>query len=132
MDELDFSKLPGRLRALVWLSGGKVRWRTIQIILDAGYVDGYRLRHTAAAGYTFPTGEPHVRLDFLFLPQPYAGTLKSCEVMDVPRAREASDHLPLLSVLDLSREANPSAVGPAVTTTVDEPARPIDDDDLTP
>ena len=34
----DVRKLPHRLRALVWMSGGRIRWRTIQIILDAGYV----------------------------------------------------------------------------------------------
>ena len=27
---------------LVWLSGGRIRWRTIQIVLDAGYVDAFR------------------------------------------------------------------------------------------
>ncbi len=47
---LDFRKLPGRLRALVWLSGGKVRWRTIQIILDGGYVDAYRSLHLDGPG----------------------------------------------------------------------------------
>jgi exodeoxyribonuclease-3 len=129
---LDFTRLPGRLRALVWLSGGKVRWRTIQIILDAGYLDGFRSLHPDVPGHTFPTWDPHVRLDFLFLPHRYSGALKSCEVMDVPRAREASDHLPLLSVLDLSAEAHRSAIGPAVSTSVDEPVRSIDDDELTP
>ena len=99
-DLLDFRKLPGRLRALVWLSGGKVRWRTIQIILDAGYIDAYRATYPNEPGFTFPTWEPHVRLDYLFLPSRYASKLASCEIMDVPGARDASDHLPLLSILD--------------------------------
>ena len=99
-DLLDFRKLPGRLRALVWLSGGNVRWRTIKIILDEGYIDAYRATHPGVPGYTFPTWEPHVRLDYLFLPSRYAAKLSSCEIMDVPGVREASDHLPLLSVLD--------------------------------
>ena len=128
---LDFSKLPGRLRALVWLSGGTVRWRTIQIILDAGYVDAFRMRHTDRAGFTFPTWEPHVRLDFLFLPQRYAGMLKSCEVMDVPRSRDASDHLPLLSVIEVPAAASPLAVGSAVSIA-DEPPGSNDDEELTP
>jgi endonuclease/exonuclease/phosphatase family metal-dependent hydrolase len=98
---LDFRKLPGRLRALVWLSGGKVRWRTIQIVLDAGYVDAYRSTHTNVPGYTFPTWEPHVRLDYFFVRQKDVARLKSCEIMDVPGAREASDHLPLLSVVEM-------------------------------
>lgn len=98
-DLLDLRKLPGRLRALVWLSGGTIRWRTIQIVLDAGYIDAFRSRHTDVPGFTFPTWDPHVRLDYLFLPARYAPQLISCEIMDVPSAREASDHLPLLSVL---------------------------------
>ena len=107
---LDFSKLPGRLRALVWMSGGKVRWRTIQIVLDAGYVDAYRSTHTVP-GYTFPTWEPHVRLDYFFVLQRDAARLRSCEIMDVPGARDASDHLPLLSIVDV-----PERAGAAVST----------------
>ena len=98
---LDFRKLPGRLRALVWLSGGTVRWRTIQIVLDSGYVDGYRAIHPDVPGFSFPTWDPHARLDYLFLPTRYSTRLLSCEVQDGPRVIEASDHLPLLSVVDV-------------------------------
>ncbi len=98
---LDFRKLPGRLRALVWLSGGTVRWRTIQIVLDSGYVDGYRAIHPDVPGFSFPTWDPHARLDYLFLPTRYSTRLLSCEVKDGPRVIEASDHLPLLSVVDV-------------------------------
>ena len=108
---LDFSKLPGRLRALVWMSGGKVRWRTIQIILDAGYVDAYRSRHTDP-GYTFPTWAPHVRLDYFFVLQRDAGRLQSCEIMDVPGARDASDHLPLLSIVEVPATGEVAASAP--------------------
>ena len=104
---LDFSKLPGRLRALVWLSGGKVRWRTIQIVLDAGYRDAYRATHPKTPGFTFPTWDPHVRLDYLFLPARYVGSLEACEIPDVAGTNEASDHLPLLSTVDVP--ASPSA-----------------------
>jgi exodeoxyribonuclease-3 len=96
---LDFRKLPRRLRALVWLSGGGVRWRTIQIILDGGYVDAYRSLHQQVPGFTFPTWDPHVRLDYLFLPSLHRPALRSCEIIDVPGSREASDHLPLLTVV---------------------------------
>jgi endonuclease/exonuclease/phosphatase family metal-dependent hydrolase len=111
---LDFRKLPGRLRALVWLSGGEVRWRTIQIILDAGYVDAYRLLHTGVPGFTFPTWDPHVRLDYLFLPARYVPQLRSVEIMDVPGARDASDHLPLLSVVDIPDAATEPVAGAAL------------------
>jgi exodeoxyribonuclease-3 len=108
---LDFAKLPGRLRALVWLSGGKVRWRTIQIVLDAGYVDGYRSSHTDP-GFTFPTWEPHVRLDYCFLKQRDVARLKSCEIMDVAGARDASDHVPLLSIVEAPEAAGAPASAP--------------------
>jgi endonuclease/exonuclease/phosphatase family metal-dependent hydrolase len=98
---LDFTKLPGRLRALVWLSGGKVRWRTIQIVLDAGYRDAYRATHPKTPGFTFPTWDPHVRLDYLFLPSRYMGSLQACEIPDVAGMNEASDHLPLLSTVEV-------------------------------
>src|SRR4029079_5398951 len=40
-DVFDCRKLPTRLRALVWLSGGRIRWRTIQMVLNAGYLDAF-------------------------------------------------------------------------------------------
>ncbi len=101
-DLLDFRKLPHRLRALVWLSGGRIRWRTIQLVLDAGYVDGHRQLHGADPGYTFPTWSPHVRLDYAFLPTAFAGRLTACGALDGPPAAEASDHFPLLSEIDVS------------------------------
>lgn len=97
---LDVRKLPGRLRTLVWLSGGRVRWRTIQIVLDGGYVDGYRARHPEDPGFTFPAWDPHVRLDFAFVPAQYAGRLRACEIVREAGTASASDHLPLLSVFD--------------------------------
>jgi endonuclease/exonuclease/phosphatase family metal-dependent hydrolase len=93
---LDFWKLPARLRALVWMSGGTIRWRTIQMILDAGYVDGYKHRYPDAIGHTFPTRDPHVRLDYLFTPAPFISRVKECRVAISDEARGASDHYPLL------------------------------------
>jgi exodeoxyribonuclease-3 len=104
---LDFRKLPRRLRALVWLSGGNVRWRTIQIILDSGYIDAYRSLHADVPGFSFPTWDPHVRLDYMFVPQRYLGRVHSCDVADVPYARTASDHLPLLSIVEVPQLVQP-------------------------
>jgi exodeoxyribonuclease-3 len=97
---LDIRKLPHRLKALVWLSGGRIRWRTIQVILDAGYADGYRMLHGEDAGHTFPTWDPHVRLDYVFLPTSQAQRLTSCEIVKSPVARDASDHYPLLATIE--------------------------------
>jgi exodeoxyribonuclease-3 len=98
---LDAQKLPPRLRALVWLSGGRVRYQTIQILLAAGYTDAFRKLHPEELGYTFPTWDPHVRLDFAFLPRQHEGRVKGCRVLyDNPRVKEASDHFPLLVTLE--------------------------------
>ena len=109
---LDFGKLPTRLRALVWLSGGNVRWRTIQVVLDGGYLDAYRATHPDGPGFTFPTWDPHVRLDYLFLPARYRAQLQSCEIVDGPGTQAASDHLPLLSVVELPADLGEPASTP--------------------
>jgi endonuclease/exonuclease/phosphatase family metal-dependent hydrolase len=101
-DLLDFRKLPNRLRALVWLSGGKIRWRTIQLVLDAGYVDSYRLGHQGISGFTFPSWAPHVRLDYMFTPAGFSNRIHSCEIVTHPAAPAASDHLPLLAEVDFA------------------------------
>jgi exodeoxyribonuclease-3 len=101
---LDVSRLPPRLRAVVWLTGRKIRWRTIQMMLDAGYLDVFRTLHPEEPGLTFPTwAERQVRLDYVFVPASYRDRLRSCEVMtDRGDARAASDHYPLLSEIDLA------------------------------
>ena len=96
---LDVRKLPARLRALVWLSGGRVRWRTIQTILDAGYSDTFRHLQPDLVGSTFPTWDPHVRLDYLFVPRTMVDRVPRCEVFAAPSARAASDHFPLIAEL---------------------------------
>src|SRR4029450_5473188 len=62
---LDFKSLPQKVRATVWLSGGAIRWRTIQIVRDAGYVDVFRALHPEDPGLTLPTSTPQVRLHCL-------------------------------------------------------------------
>ncbi len=107
---LDIAKLPPRLQAVVWLTGRKIRWETIQIMLDAHYQDAYRARHLAEAGFTFPTWDPHVRLDYFFVPEAFSARVSACEVMDRhPAARSASDHLPVALELDVPELALPVA-----------------------
>jgi exodeoxyribonuclease-3 len=104
---LDVRKLPRRLRALVWLSGGRIRWRTIERVLNAGYADGYRSLHEDDPGLTFPVWAPHVRLDYVFLPATELARLTGCRVVRDGPARTASDHFPLLA------EVSPPAGSPA-------------------
>jgi exodeoxyribonuclease-3 len=99
---LEVGRLPLRLRPFVWLSGGDIRWRTIQTVLDAGYVDVGRHSHPEAAVSTFPTWDPHVRLDYLFVPGGYIERVRSCEVVTTGPAREASDHFPLFAEIEVA------------------------------
>jgi endonuclease/exonuclease/phosphatase family metal-dependent hydrolase len=98
---LDARKLPARLRALVWLSGGRIRWRTIQTVLDAGYVDAFRHCHPDLVGNTFPTWDPHVRLDYLFIPGGFIAGVRACDVLVRAEPKDASDHFPLCAELDV-------------------------------
>jgi endonuclease/exonuclease/phosphatase family metal-dependent hydrolase len=101
-EQLDVRDLPLRLRAIIWLTGGEIRWQTIKRVLAAGYVDVYRKLHPLEHGYTFPTWSPHVRLDYLFLKQGQAGRIRSCVVADSDaHARAASDHFPLFAEMEV-------------------------------
>jgi exodeoxyribonuclease-3 len=101
-ETLDLAKLPPRLRAVVWVTGRQIRWETIKVMLDRSYVDAYRSLHRDAPGHTFLAGDPHVRLDYVFLPVAWVSRLRACEVLDAPPASNASDHLPLVADLDVS------------------------------
>ena len=102
-EELELDKLPAWIRALIWISGRKLQRDTIQVALDAGYLDCYRMLHKEEKGYTFPTWDPHVRLDYAFAPKAFADRVLKCEVVTEPAAmmKAGSDHLPLLVELDL-------------------------------
>lgn len=98
---LDFAALPQKVRATVWLSGGTIRWRTIQVVKDAGYVDVFRRLHPADPGLTLPTPTPQVRLDYLFVPSAHVQRVTRCEVVRSATAQQASDHFALLSEIQV-------------------------------
>jgi exodeoxyribonuclease III len=98
---LELDKMPAWIRALIWISGRKLQRETIQLMLDAGYGDGYRMLNPEVKGYTFPTWDPHVRLDYVFVPRAFANRLAACDVICEPKERvqAASDHCPLIAEL---------------------------------
>ena len=106
-ERLDVQRLPARLRPFVWLSGGSIRWKTVAAVLAAGYADAWRALHQADtsggasedAGSTFPTWDPHLRLDYVFAPGADAGRVTRCEVVTTTGVTAASDHLPLFAEL---------------------------------
>ena len=97
---LDVRRMPAWIRGLVWLSGRDIQRQTIQLMRDSGYVDGYRHLYPLEKGYTFPVWDPHLRLDYVFLPSGFAERLVQCEVIHPEVAAKASDHFPLLAHLD--------------------------------
>ena len=51
----------------------------------------------------FLSWDPHVRLDYVFVPNEFCGQTKSCEVdRESPQVLNASDHLPLLAQMEIS------------------------------
>jgi endonuclease/exonuclease/phosphatase family metal-dependent hydrolase len=95
---LEVAKMPAWIRAMIWLSGRDIARDTIQLMLDEDYADAWRQLHPEGPGYTFPTWDPHVRLDYAFLPKRYAERLAVCEIVFTPepQVKAASDHHPLL------------------------------------
>lgn len=96
-ERLRSDRMPAWIRAMVWVSGRDIARTTIQVMLDERYVDAYRMLHPGEEGYTFPTWDPHVRLDYVFAPARDSARLARCEVVrDGGAPRAASDHFPLL------------------------------------
>jgi len=94
---LNMQKLPMRYRLLAMLLGGRITYRTIQIMIDAGYIDCYRRLNTNL-GFTFPAWDPHVRLDYVFTPAGFVDRVTSCEVVtDISEPAKATDHMPLVA-----------------------------------
>jgi len=100
-EEFEPSRLPLRYRPFVWLSGGSVRWQTIKTVLDAGYADVFRSKHPDDPGLTLPTIDPHIRLDYMFVPETQIGRVLTCDVVRSTDAVIASDHYPVVADFQL-------------------------------
>jgi len=57
------------------------------------------VKHPDDPGFTMPAPDPHVRLDYAFVPAAYADRVAACDVVRHPDIAAASDHRPV--VLDL-------------------------------
>jgi len=67
----------------------------IRLILEAGYIDCYRMRHSQSPGYTYPSDRPWLRLDYIFASPPIAASLHDCNIVSEDEAVIASDHFPI-------------------------------------
>lgn len=106
-EALDLARLPPRLRAITWLTGRTIRWKTVALMLAAGYVDVFRMLDPDGRGYTFPTWDPHLRLDYAFMRGGDVPRLRSCRVLHTRSTTLASDHLPLEVSFDAGALASP-------------------------
>lgn len=101
-EALNVKQMPVWIRAMIWISGRNIQRETIKVMLDANYVDGYRFLYPQDKGYTFPTWEPHLRLDYVFVPQQFSTRLTAVQVIREPvTVVQASDHFPLLAQIDV-------------------------------
>jgi hypothetical protein len=64
------------------------------------------------------------------VPQRYTTALKACDVMDSPSAREASDHLPVLSILNAVAPEAPASGSSA--SDANRVVSEVDETELTP
>ena len=98
---LNMQKLPWRYRFLAFVLGGKIQYRAIKIMIDAGYIDVYRRLHTEH-GFTFPAWDPNVRLDYVFTPAAFADRISKCD----PDGKRCLPGAPEWSRCDLPQSDN--------------------------
>jgi exodeoxyribonuclease-3 len=97
-DRTSLAEAPVWVKAQTWFQLGRIPRRALRPLLDAGYVDCFRKLHPEEDGFTLPSPQPQVRLDYVFAAPPLAGALRGCRVVTSPQeVRLASDHLPVLA-----------------------------------
>jgi endonuclease/exonuclease/phosphatase family metal-dependent hydrolase len=101
-DALKVATLPSWIRLLLRIDGG-ISTRVIGRVLTDGFVDAFRLLNPTESGATIPAAAPTVRLDYVMLGRSLVPEVASCRIGDasLPTLLAASDHLPLLTVLDV-------------------------------
>jgi endonuclease/exonuclease/phosphatase family metal-dependent hydrolase len=97
-DRALLEQAPMWVRAQAWFQLGFIpRW-ALGPLLDAGYVDCFRILHPEEDGFTLPSVHPQVRLDYVFAAPSLKDALCDCRVVTSPKAvTSASDHLPVLA-----------------------------------
>ena len=110
--------LPRWIRILLRFDGG-IRTEVMAGLIEAGYCDAYRRLHPDLPGFTMPSVEPSVRLDYVMLGSGLLPGLRACDAMSAGAASAlASDHLALVAELD------PAAPGSAAPGSEVRPAEP--------
>ncbi len=103
---------PARMRRVQLLQANAVFHLAIGQLLQAGYVDCYRARHPNGVrhgpepdeidGFTWHTGNPTTRYDYIFAEASLAPRLRDCRVVtELTDLSAASDHYPLAAEFEL-------------------------------
>ncbi len=100
-DVVEIRRMPRWIRLMIRVGAGKIATYAIRTLLEHDYVDGYRALYPDQPGPTLPTWSPYIRLDYVFLPQAFRECLAECVVVTDSAVNRASDHCPLLAVLDV-------------------------------
>lgn len=97
-DPVKADPTPSLRRKVRWLQSKRLFRIAVGRMQAGGFYDCYRQLHPDQPGYTLPTPDPGVRLDYIFASAPLAARLQSCAVVAEPLAvQRASDHYPVVA-----------------------------------
>lgn len=124
-DEPLVAGMPLWLRAWLRFDGG-IRTDVLDRLARSGWRDAYRVLHPEEPGFTLPSSAPRVRLDYLLAPERVIPRVRVCEpLVGGTLVARASDHLPLLAVVEASAPGAGSTLRqPQGDEIVQDPAPP--------
>jgi endonuclease/exonuclease/phosphatase family metal-dependent hydrolase len=101
-DQPVLTRLPRWIRILLRFDGG-IRTDVLSALVTAGFTDTFRRLHPGSPGPTMPAVAPTVRLDYVLAGEGLVDRVVACDPVPVDpvQAVQASDHLPVLAILDL-------------------------------
>lgn len=99
--------MPFWLRMLLRFDGG-LQTDVHTRLAAAGWTDAFRHLSPGDPGSTMPAGAPHVRLDYVLVPGAVLPRVSSCAPAERELAARASDHLPLVTVIDDAERVGPA------------------------
>jgi exodeoxyribonuclease-3 len=101
-DRVVIDTAPRIMHLLYGLQLGYIFRHAMRKLLATRFLDCYRHLHPTQDGFTIPTPNPKVRLDYILANQRLAPRLTSCDVVTAPDAvHRASDHYPLVADFEL-------------------------------
>lgn len=77
----------------------KLPAQAVDLLPQAGWLDLFREMHPGEPGYTFPSREPVIRYDYVFVNAAFRDRVTGIEVVKKREIRKLSDHLPILITL---------------------------------